>query len=280
MMRHSKFLPGLLFILSCCSPRVSPQESHILNVPWRVETVASGVVWKYYHFDTLFSSKQSVTVFEIDLRKIDARLEYVDSGFFTTSDRAQSVGAVAAVNGSFFNTKTGGSVVFLQHDGRVVTPSGDAPRAYRDNAGFAIDHSGDLSIIKKPESGWTLMSQYSTILSSGPLLLFEGDTVAQVRQKFNTNRHPRTAVGITGDNRLIAVVADGRSAQAYGMTIAELAAVMKALGCTVAMNLDGGGSSTAWVRGAGVVNFPSDNKKFDHEGERAVANCIVFLPEK
>jgi len=43
------------------------------------------------------------------------------------------------------------------------------------------------------------------------------------------------------------------------------------------MNLDGGGSSTLYVNGAtetGVVNHPSDNKKFDHLGQRPVANII------
>ena len=90
-------------------------------------------------------------------------------------------------------------------------------------------------------------------------------------------------MGITDENHLIAVVVDGRSSQAQGMTTYELATVMQALGCTEAMNLDGGGSSTAWVQGQpynGVVNYPSDNKKFDHYGEREVANAIVFIVEE
>jgi exopolysaccharide biosynthesis protein len=44
------------------------------------------------------------------------------------------------------------------------------------------------------------------------------------------------------------------------------------------MNLDGGGSATMWIKGKpdkGVVSHPSDNKLFDHKGERAVANAIV-----
>ena len=75
---------------------------------------------------------------------------------------------------------------------------------------------------------------------------------------------------------MIAVVVDGRNTQAEGMTINEVTLLMQALGCREAMNLDGGGSSTAWVENLGVVNFPSDNKIFDHEGERGVANVITF----
>ena len=49
-----------------------------------------------------------------------------------------------------------------------------------------------------------------------------------------------------------------------------------------AINLDGGGSTTLWItnyKDNGVVNFPTDNKKWDHEGERKVAN-VVLLKKK
>ena len=42
-----------------------------------------------------------------------------------------------------------------------------------------------------------------------------------------------------------------------------------------ALNLDGGGSSTLWTAQEGVLNHPYDNRRFDHEGERGVPNCIV-----
>jgi exopolysaccharide biosynthesis protein len=272
----------VLFVVQACSPALTPEDKQISRAAWVSEKVSPGVQWKYHHFEDLFNARQSVTVLRVDLKSVSARVEHLDSGFFLTSTRAYEADAVAAVNGSFFNTKRGGSVVFFQKEGVVITPSNDAPRAYRDNAGFAIDPSGRIAIIKKPMDGWKQSNQYATILSSGPLLLLDGKIVPQVQEKFNTNRHPRTAIGLTKDRHLIAVVVDGRSAEAYGMTTEELAKVMKGLGCTVAMNLDGGGSSTAWVKGQpfnGVVNFPSDNKKFDHEGERAVANCIVFVPK-
>lgn len=269
----------LLFVYTqSCAPVRTAEEALVHRGPWTDKNVAPGVVWKYHHFDSLFNARQSITVLDIDLKKVAARVEHVDSGFFRTSARAAETGAIAAVNGSFFNTRKGGSVVFFQKKGIVVTPSRDALRAYRDNAGFAVDDAGNVSIIRKPESGWKLMEGYGTILSSGPLLVSGGKAVPQVQEKFNTNRHPRTAIGLTKHRHLIAVVVDGRSSEAYGMTTEELATVMTALGCEMAMNLDGGGSSTAWVKGQGVVNFPSDNKKFDHEGERAVSNCIVFLP--
>lgn len=102
-----------------------------------------------------------------------------------------------------------------------------------------------------------------------------GQVLEQLNVDFNTSRHPRTAVGLTKDNKLIVAVIDGRSSQSQGLTIPQLGELMAALGCTSALNYDGGGSSTAWVKGEGVVNYPSDNGKFDHEGERAVATVFT-----
>ena len=93
-------------------------------------------------------------------------------------------------------------------------------------------------------------------------------------------RHPRTAVGWSADQRrLVLAVVDGRQpGYSAGMTLRELAATMRDLGATEALNLDGGGSSAMAIavrdaRGATsvrVVNRPSDK-----EGERPVANVLA-----
>lgn len=79
-------------------------------------------------------------------------------------------------------------------------------------------------------------------------------------------RHPRTAVGVdrTG-RRLFWVVVDGRQpGYSEGMTLRELAAWMRGLGCWEAINLDGGGSSAMLVRdprgGWAVLNRPSEGR--------------------
>lgn len=73
-----------------------------------------------------------------------------------------------------------------------------------------------------------------------------------------TARHPRTAVGYSGNgNKVYFVVVDGRSTASVGVTSRELADVMTYLGCQYAINLDGGGSSCIVVNDA-VKNVPSD----------------------
>jgi exopolysaccharide biosynthesis protein len=72
---------------------------------------------------------------------------------------------------------------------------------------------------------------------------------------------------------------DGRTAESHGMTLPELAEFLKILKCKNALNLDGGGSTTMWIQGqpeGGIVNMPCDNRRFDHLGERSVANAIVI----
>jgi hypothetical protein len=88
---------------------------------------------------------------------------------------------------------------------------------------------------------------------------------------------PRTSAGVSRDGRhLYLVVADGRSLQSGGLTVAELASLMDKAGADDAVNLDGGGSSTFVTRVPGattvtVRNTPSDGT------ERAVANGLAVF---
>ena len=62
------------------------------------------------------------------------------------------------------------------------------------------------------------------------------------------------------------------------MTIPELAQFFFELGADSALNLDGGGSTAMWIHnGIGVVNYPSDNLEFDHNGERPVSNALLIV---
>jgi exopolysaccharide biosynthesis protein len=70
------------------------------------------------------------------------------------------------------------------------------------------------------------------------------------------------------------LVADGRSRASRGLTLLQLAKLMRSLGDEDALNLDGGGSSTMVARDAagvvGVRNRPSDGR------ERSVPNGLGF----
>lgn len=91
--------------------------------------------------------------------------------------------------------------------------------------------------------------------------------------KFTDVRHPRTGIGITKDGKkLFLIVVDGRQPQlSIGMTLEELAELFIKLGCYNSLNLDGGGSTTMWVKGR-VVNSPSDPT-----GERPISDALLVI---
>jgi exopolysaccharide biosynthesis protein len=82
--------------------------------------------------------------------------------------------------------------------------------------------------------------------------------------------------------RLILVTVDGRQAgYSVGMTLRESAQLMRELGATQALNLDGGGSSTMVVRRSweNAVRYTLANKPSDKEGERSVANALAVISD-
>ncbi|MDP9347431.1 MAG: phosphodiester glycosidase family protein [Actinomycetota bacterium] len=89
--------------------------------------------------------------------------------------------------------------------------------------------------------------------------------------RFGVRRNPRTIAGVTGDGHLLLVAADGRAPGfSVGLSFAEEASVLGALGARDAVNLDGGGSTTMTL-GSTLVTRPSDAT-----GERPVGDAIVL----
>ncbi len=116
------------------------------------------------------------------------------------------------------------------------------------------------------------------VLGGGPRLVRGGKPAADsdpgvYDAGFADSRHPRTAVGVCPDGRILLVTVDGRRpGKSVGMTIAELSDLLIELGAAQAVNLDGGGSTTMVVGGR-VVNSPSDPT-----GERSVGDALLVLP--
>ena len=83
--------------------------------------------------------------------------------------------------------------------------------------------------------------------------------------------NPRSAIGYTRNNHLIFFCCEGRNMTSGvpGYTLAEVAAIMRDLGCTEALNLDGGGSSCLLINGEETIK-PSDGK------QRSVSGCVVM----
>lgn len=117
---------------------------------------------------------------------------------------------------------------------------------------------------------------YDLILSGGGHILKDGVPVQEGLIIEPQNRHPRTALGLTGDGlTLISMVVDGRG-DSIGATHDEIAEYLLEYDATDAIHMDGGGSSTIATRQLGtdtiqINNTPSDGR------ERKVVNGLGFI---
>ncbi|HEU5449624.1 MAG TPA: phosphodiester glycosidase family protein [Acidimicrobiia bacterium] len=134
-------------------------------------------------------------------------------------------------------------------------------------------------------------------LGGSPILIRDGARwFADAANDFTRGRQPRTLVGWNPAGEKLLVTVDGRQpGTSVGMTLAEAADLLLALGATDGINLDGGGSTT-FVAGGTVVNTPSgvavrrgDGEAIQHIAspgqdvighvERPVTSALVVVPK-
>ena len=117
---------------------------------------------------------------------------------------------------------------------------------------FAIIDETEISAEELIDSGVVQLFAFGpALLENGEIVVSKGEEVDKAKSS-----NPRTAIGIVDDLHYIFVVSDGRTSESTGLSLYELAEVMRQYGCTTAYNLDGGGSSTMVFNGT-VINNPT-----------------------
>lgn len=249
----------------------------IVSAQWETSSPREGITLKCAAIDHLYNGPQYISIVEVKPRKeLCAGIALSDKPA-PTSAVAQAYNAVAAVNGSYFSIKKGNSVCFLQIDGVVKDTTTTAELDMRVNGAVQTD-KGRLKILPWSKDIEQNYHCAKDVLASGPMLLQQGKASnwEACDSLFIHTQHPRSAVAVEKDGTTWFVTVDGRSpGHANGMSIPELAHLLRILGGYDALNLDGGGSTTLWLEG-NVINHPSDNKQFDHAGERAVPTILYF----
>ena len=218
-----------------------------------------------------------------------------------TSDWAGDVGVELATNGDFYKTSptrvygdaVGSGVrwpstqlgwhssnagewwyehygwIAFTHDGVEFTHTGWVKENADDFGGLSAGWRNDDVTPPLPPGTLALVSGFPELVVEGRAMTCSSPTASSCfpdRSDMRA-RHPRSAMGLTADrSTMLLAVVDGRSSRSDGMYGSELADLMSQVGAWVAFNIDGGGSSTMYVRGDGVLNEPSDGS------ERAVAN--------
>jgi exopolysaccharide biosynthesis protein len=278
------------FLLTFCNLAKSQKSDSLtfVSADWVHELMPEPLVWQRFHFKgTLFNSNQNINIIKYSLNDTTLQIGFAsaEKKLVETPKIAQKVDALVAINGSFFDMRKGGAVDLIKIDGKILDttllPKGK--RSEHQHAAITI-HKGQLRIVQgnAQDLKWDEHLIDDNIMVTGPLLLLAGDTISLKQTPFALNRHPRSCIGINAKNELILMTIDGRNVEAQGVSLPELRQILLWLGCRDAINLDGGGSTTLYVRDQlfdGVVNMPADNQRFDHEGVRKVSN-ILYLKKK
>jgi len=282
MKRRILLKTGIYFILIIFVVDLNAQIKGFDKINWQHERIASGLVWKSSHTILNDSVRQNINILLVNLRKRDISISYNPERNIKTSQQASAANGIAAVNGGFFNIKSGGSVTYIKTGGRIV--DSDTATQWSRNVnmtGAVLIRSGREVIIEKIKSDtwYNAHPEFEDALVTGPLLVESGGMATLPETSLVINKHPRTAAGTRNSRKVILITLDGRTGEAAGMTLTELSELMLLLRCRDAVNLDGGGSTTMWINGKpfnGIVNMPCDNKKYDHEGERAVSDILII----
>jgi len=188
-----------------------------------------------------------------------------------TSETAANNNAILAVNGDYYGANTTGYVI---RNGVVYR---DTVREDSSNGDLAIYKDGSFKIIYEDQvsADQLVKDGVVNLLAFGPSLVKNGeivvDTNSEVGQSMSSN--PRTAIGIIDENHYIIIVSDGRTLESEGLSLYQMAEIMKSYGVKAAYNLDGGGSSTLYFNGQ-VINKPTTNG--NTISERSVSD-IVYI---
>ena len=153
-----------------------------------------------------------------------------------TSSIAENANAVLAINGDYYGARQSGYVI---RNGVIYRST-----ANRNAEDLVIYRDGSFGIVNESQISAQAMAS-----------------------------NPRTAIGIVDDLHYLFVVSDGRTNASEGLSLRELAQVLKELGAKTAYNLDGGGSSTMVFQGQ-VVNNPTSNGK--RITERSVSDIVCI----
>lgn len=263
-------------------------------------TISEGMEYFNYKYFNLYGGAQNITAVEFDTRLYSFSISDF-GGREKTSVKALESGAAAAINGSFFD-KDGGSVTYLQIDGKMLDTT-VRNNIYNLLDGAVMVRKGRLSIAdwspaiekkyrkkaeRAQERGKVACRQSLTsVIAAPPILVRKGKkTEPDMVKGLSTYQHPRSVIYTKG--RMVGfMVIDGRSkGNATGMSMEQMQEfLINVVGADDAINLDGGGSSTLWVKsmagrnsGNGfILNMPCDNRKFDSLGERKVGNGIFVF---
>lgn len=284
--------------LSLCACRKSASDDGKNTAPvpvqWTRAQVRPGLQWLSFRgLESVSGANQVMNVLELDLNEPGLQLEFQYYPAKTTMSSAirQTDGAIAGTNASFGTPHT-----FIRTGGTTwcdisEADPNDSSNWYKHDAAIWFDGDRTLGVLNYEGDPFGAVTAYQAttwpnLFSSDPLLIEDHEFVELTSTSMI--HHPRTAVCLTDDDRLLILTVDGRwYGMAMGMNIPELRGFIQLnFDPLWAINMDGGGSTTMYVQGQGkdgIVNYPcngvSSNTYVEYEGsftERSLPTFFVI----
>ncbi len=182
-----------------------------------------------------------------------------------TSTIAKNHEAILAINGDFYGVQEKG---FVLKNGIIYRET-----IKKNQEDVVIKKDGTFDFINESETNLKNI-EAKELLSFGPILINNGEIKVNknstVQKELKSN--PRTAIAMYEPLHYLFMVSDGRTKESEGLSLYEMAEVLKELNVDKAYNLDGGGSSSLYFNGE-IINKPMNKGKL---GERKVSD-IVYI---
>ena len=298
----------ILATLFCCLTTVSLNATGIQDIPvlkekqgWNIDSLATGII--RYHYTGYYEPMQAfqnVNVLEVDLSRKGYAMKLIyEEKLDSLSAVGQRYKAFAGINGTYEPDAS-----YVKIDGKFMARNKlekNHQRYWKHEGALFYNPQNKKAEIRFATDKEYEESQMPDILSGAPMLIDNYNPVGlwfvgnidglcldslpyEDYRRHQGVRHPRTAVALTNDGKLLLITVDGREKRrAQGMSAAELTHFLRRyFDPQAALNIDGGGSTTMWIQNPGdgnssVVNFPTDNKRFDHYGQRLVTSFILII---
>ncbi|TCC91069.1 phosphodiester glycosidase family protein [Pedobacter hiemivivus] len=309
MKKHWLWVILIGFVAGCSGKKLLTNNNPIHEIlldktGWTIDTLRNDVIW--YKFSSATDKQfayQNVNVICFNPKAKSGQMvfDYKKEKDSLSVFAGRIPGAIAGINATYFlEKKDSADYMHLRLKGKDLQQV-KIPKTsiywWKHQGMFSFNDEGTAFDIRfSPENFGTVKS--ANIMTGAPMLI---DNFNPVGLKFADTtgmgskvnklhyehylrhqgvRHPRTAIAVTKKGYLLLITVDGRNKIAKGMSAKELTEFLRRyFNPKSVMNIDGGGSTMMWVKGQpynGIVNYPTDNKKFDHYGQRMVETAIII----
>lgn len=196
--------------------------------------------------DKTYKYAHIVEIDKFELSKIDLDLCAQPKETLSSYYNRQKTKPDVLINAGFFSLKSGESIWNLINEGKVIVSSNE----YVDGFGITKDHK-TMKLCTKDATGIVDFVTAYPVLVRNKKICTPWTYAKEINYKAL-----RTMVGYN-DSKYFIVMVDKP-----GLGFTAMANLMIRIGCTDAINLDGGGSSRCLVNGK-VINTPTENRKVD-----------------